>query len=46
MVYLILNGIEITTKLQLEELIVNLPEESKIALITLFELESQKKLQE
>lgn len=46
MVYLILNGIEITTKSQLEDLIVDLPEESKMALIAVFELESQKKSQE
>lgn len=37
MVYFILNGVEITSKTQLEELIIDLPEESKIALRLLFE---------
>lgn len=37
MVYLILNGIEVTSKKQLEELIVYLPEESKASLRLIFE---------
>lgn len=37
MIYLILNAIEVTSKEQLEEPIVELPKESKIALRSLFE---------
>ena len=37
MVYFILNGVEITSKTQLEELIIDLPEESKIALRLIFD---------
>lgn len=37
MVYLVLNSVEVTSKEQLEQLIVDLPEESKAALRALFD---------
>ena len=37
MVYLILNEVEITSEAQLEQMITDLPEESKIALRNLFQ---------
>jgi hypothetical protein len=37
MVYLILNGIEVTSREQLEELILDLPEESKVGLRLIFD---------
>lgn len=43
MVYLILNGIEISSKEQLEELIIDLPEESKTGLRLIFDALSQEK---
>lgn len=37
MVYLILNGVEVTSRAQLEELILDLPEESKVGLRLIFD---------
>lgn len=37
MVYLILDGVEVASREQLEELILNLPEESKVSLRLIFD---------
>lgn len=40
-VYMVLDGIEITSQEQLEELIIDLPEESQIALRNIFDESAQ-----
>lgn len=45
-IYLIINNIEITSKSHLEEVIADLPEESKIALRNIYDSEEQAKSNE